>query len=118
MSRNRNVMDQSLCWNVNFDTNVSSYSGCPTIAMLWIKEVEIAKSVDDLLTWQSIEGRDFTDFETLDAKIASALKRIISDQHFRRRVSVQEQTAQEYDRVLRRRQFFHDLRSFSRNQRS
>ena len=29
------------------------YSGCPTIAMLWIKEVEVAKSVDDLLTPQT-----------------------------------------------------------------
>ena len=67
--------------------------------MLWIKEVEIAKSVDDLLT-STIEGRDFIDFETLDAKIASALKRIISNQYFLRRVSVQEQTAQEYDRLL------------------
>ena len=30
-------------------------------------------------------GDDFTDFERLDAKIASALKRIILNQHFRRR---------------------------------
>ena len=42
--------------------------------MLWIKEVEIAQSVEDLVTSQTIEGRDFTDFEMLDAKIASALK--------------------------------------------
>ena len=61
--------------------------------MLWITEVE----VDDLLTSQSIEGRHFSDFELRDAKIASALKRIISNQHFRRRVGVEEQTAREYD---------------------
>ena len=30
------------------------------------------------MTSQSIEGRDFSDLEMLDAKIASALKRIIS----------------------------------------
>ena len=41
-----------------------------------------------------------------DAKIASALKRIISNQYFRRKVDVEEQTAQEYDRFLRGRQFF------------
>ena len=64
--------------------------------MLWITEVE----VDDLLTSQSIEGRDFSDFEMLDAKIASALKRIISNQHFRRRVGVEEQTARKYDRFF------------------
>ena len=40
--------------------------------MLWIKEVEVAKSVDDFLTSQSIEGRYDFDFEMLDAKIASA----------------------------------------------
>ena len=27
--------------------------------MVWIKEVEVAKSVDDLVTSQSIEGRNF-----------------------------------------------------------
>ena len=65
--------------------------------MLWIKEVE----VDDLLTSQSIEGRFFPVFEMLDAKIASALKRIISSQHFRRRVGVEEQTARKYDRFFK-----------------
>ena len=72
--------------------------------MLWIKEVEVAKSVNDLMTSQSTEGHACPDFEMLDAKIASALKRIISNQHFRRRVRVEEQTAQKYDRFLRGRQ--------------
>ena len=72
------------CSKVNFKTEVCSNSRCPTIAMLWIKEVEVAKSVDDLMTSQSIEGRFFLVFEMLDAKIASALKRIISSQHFRK----------------------------------
>ena len=53
------------CWKVNFKTEVSSHWGCPTIAMLWIKEVEIAKSVDDLVTSQTIEGRDFNPLEWL-----------------------------------------------------
>ena len=72
------------CWKVNFKTEVSSHWGCPTIAMLWIKEVEIAKSVDDLVTSQTIEGRDFNPLECLMRQKASGLKRIISDQHFRR----------------------------------
>ena len=51
--------------------------------MHWIKEVEMAKSMDDLLTSQSITGRtDFLDYDVLDAMIASVLKKIISDQHF------------------------------------
>ena len=66
--------------------------------------MQIAKSVDDLVTSQSIEGREFPDFEMLDAKIASALKRIITNQYFRRRINVEEQTAQKYDRFLRGRQ--------------
>ena len=50
----------------------------------------------DLMT-----SRDFPDFEMLDAKMASALKRIISDKYFQIRVSVEEQTGQKYDRFLR-----------------
>ena len=99
------------CWKVNFKTEVCSNSGYLTIAMLGIKEEEIAKSVDDLLTSQSIEGRDFPDLKMLDAKIAFAFKRIyISRQQFRRRVCVEEQTAQKYDRIPRGRQiaFFYD----------
>ena len=40
----------------------------------------------------------------LDAKIASALKKITTSVHFRRKVSVEEQGAQKYDRFLRGRQ--------------
>ena len=82
--------------------------------MLWIKEQEAAKSVDDLMTLQSIEGHEFLDFEMLDAKIASASKRIITSQYFRRRIDVEEQDAQKYDRFLRGRQIaLYDLRAFS-----
>ena len=37
----------------------------------------------------------------LDAKIASALRKIISNSNFRRRVSVEEQRAQQHNRFLR-----------------
>ena len=50
--------------------------------MLWIKEVEIAKSVEDRLTSRSIEVGDCTDLEMLDAKMASAVKKINSNPHF------------------------------------
>ena len=39
-----------------------------------MKEVEVVKSVHDLLTSQWSEGHEFHDFEMLDAKIVSALK--------------------------------------------
>ena len=48
-------------WNVNFKTEVCAKP------MHWIKEIEIAKSVDDLVTSRSITGRtDFPDCDMLD----------------------------------------------------
>ena len=41
------------------------------------------------------------DFEVVDARIASALNRIIHNSHFKRRVSLEEQKAQTEDRFLR-----------------
>ena len=88
-------------WRVNFKSETCANSVLPQITMHWIKQVEIAKSIDELMTSQSITGRrDFTDFEMLGAKIASALKEIISSVHFRWRVSVDVQRAQQYDRFL------------------
>ena len=43
-------------------------------------------------------------FEVLDARIASALNRIIHNSHFKRRISLEEQKAQKQDRFLRGRQ--------------
>ena len=82
--------------------------------MLWIEEVEVAKSVDDLMTSQSIEGHEFLDFEMLDAKIASASKRIITNQYFRRRIDVEEQDAQNIRQISSRKtDRLYDLRAFS-----
>ena len=100
-STNSQTRQTSSVGRPNFKTEVCSNSGFHTIAMLWMKEVEVAKPVDNLVTSQSIEGRDFPDFEMLDAKIAPALKRIIFNQHFRRGVGVEEQRAQKYDIFLR-----------------
>ena len=43
-------------------------------------------------------------FEVLDAKIASALNKIIHNTHFKRRISLEEQKAQKQDRFFRGRQ--------------
>ena len=37
--------------------------------MLWIKEVEMVESVDDLKSSRSIKGTSGPDFELLDARI-------------------------------------------------
>ena len=45
-----------------------------------------------------------TNFEMLDAKIASALNKIIQNSHFKKKVSLEEQKAQKEDWFLRGRQ--------------
>ena len=91
------------CWRVNFKTDVCVSTPFPQLTMSWINEAEMAKSTDDLMTLQSIEGKSFPVLEMLDARIASALRRIISNNSFRRRVSV-EKRAQKDDRFFRGRQ--------------
>ena len=44
--------------------------------MLWIKEVEMVDSADDLMSSSSIRGIQMPNFEVLVARIASALNRI------------------------------------------
>ena len=75
--------DDFQCWRVNVKTEVCVNTPFPQITMSWINEVEMAKSVDDLLTSQPIEGRDFHDFEMFDARIASALRKIIFNTSFK-----------------------------------
>ena len=72
----------------------------PTEAVHWIKEVELVDSVDDLKSSSSTRGISMPNFEVLDAKIASALNRIIHNSHFKRRISLEEQKAQKQDRFL------------------
>ena len=53
-------------------------------------------------------------FEVLDARIASALNRIIHDSHFKRRISLEEQKAQKQDRFLRGRQIAYFIYEYFR----
>ena len=66
--------------------------------------MEMVDSVDDLVSSSSIRGIQMPNFEVLDARIASALNRIIRNSHFKRRISLEEQKAQKQDRFLRGRQ--------------
>ena len=79
--------------------------------MLWINEVEMVDSVDDLMYSSAFRGIQMPNFEVLDARIASALNKIIHNSHFKRRISLEEQMAQKQDRFLRGRQIaYTDLR--------
>ena len=53
--------------------------------MQWIKEVEMVDSVDDLRSSSSIRGISMPNFDVLDARIASALNKIIHNSHFKRK---------------------------------
>ena len=63
--------------------------------------MELVDSVDDLMSSSSVRGVLMPNF---DARIASALNRIIHNSHFKRRISLEEQEAQKQDRFLRERQ--------------
>ena len=58
--------------------------------------------------------RIFQTFEMLDAKIASALNKIIQNSHFKKEVSLEEQKAQKEDRSLRGRQIAFMIYDFFR----
>ena len=92
------------CWKIRFKTEVCTCSQFPTEAMQWIKEVELVDSVDDLRSSSSTRGISMPNFEVLDARIASALNKIIHNSHFKRKISLEEQKAQQEDRFLRGRQ--------------
>ena len=66
--------------------------------------MELVDSVDDLKSSCSVRGIQMPNFELLDAKIASALNKIIHNTQFKRKVSLEEQKAQKEDRFLRGRQ--------------
>ena len=102
-------------WKVNFRTEVRLRTANTQITTLWSKEVDIAKSIDELMTLRSIMGRDFPDFDMLDAVIASALKKLLNTQsNFRQRASVEEQRAQKHDRFLRGRQIVYMIYEYFR----
>ena len=102
------------CWKIRFKTEVCTCSQFPTEAMLWIKEVEIVESVDDLKSSRSNKGTHGPDFDLLDARIASALNRIIQNTHFKRRVSLEDMKAHTEDRFLRGRQIACLIHGYSR----
>ena len=63
-------------WKANFKTELCSKSTDPHLTMQVIKQVEMAKSIDYLMTSQSITRRkDFSDYDVIDAMIASAVKK-------------------------------------------
>ena len=73
------------CWKIRFKTEVCTCSQFLTEAMQRIKEVEMVDSVDDLKSSSSTRGISMPNFEVLDARIASALNKIIHNSHFKKK---------------------------------
>ena len=92
------------CWKIRFTTEVRTCSQFPAEAVLWIKEVEMVESVDDLKSSLSIRGTHGPNFELLDAKIASALNKTIQNTRFKKKVRLEEMKAHKEDRFFRGRQ--------------
>ena len=91
-------------WKIRFKTEVRTCSQFPTEAIQWIKEVELVNSVDELKSSLSIRGISMPNCEVFDARIFSALNKIIHNSHFKRKISMEEQKAQKEDRFYRGRQ--------------
>ena len=66
--------------------------------------MELVDSVDELSSSSSTRGISMPNFEVLDARIASALNKIVHNSHFQGRISLEEQKAQKEDRFFRGRQ--------------
>ena len=77
--------------------------------------MEMVDSVDDLRSSSSTRGISMPNFEVLDARIASALNKIIHNSQFKRRISLEEQKAQKQDRFLRGRQIAYLIYDTSRS---
>ena len=76
--------------------------------------MELVDSVDDLKSSCSVRGIQMQNLEVLDAKIASALNRIIHNTQFKRKVSPEKQKAQKEDRFLRGRQIAYMIHEYFR----
>ena len=66
--------------------------------------MEIAKSIDDLMTWQSIEGKAFPDFQNASCEDSVCTEKDHLQFQLQKKSQVEEQRAQKHDRFLGRRQ--------------
>ena len=79
-----------VCWKIRFKVEVRFAISNGSDA---IKEVELVDSVDDLRSSLSTRGISMPNIEVLDARIASALNKIIQNSQFKK-ISLEEQKAQ------------------------
>ena len=108
-----------LCWKIRFKNQATTCTDFPSENMVRINEAEVVDSVNDFKSSRSVAGKTFPNFEMLDAKIASALNKIIQNSHSKKKVSLEEQKATQKKSVLSRKtDRLHDLRLLSSHLRS
>ena len=76
--------------------------------------MEMVESMDYLKSSRSIRGTPGPHFELLDARIASALNKIIPNTRFKKKVSLEEMKAHKEDRFLRGKQIAYLLYEYFR----
>ena len=75
------------CWKVKFQDR-GMYLFAISYGSDAMDQRSGVDSVDELRTSSSIRGISMPNFEVLDARIASALNKIIHNSHFKRRISL------------------------------
>ena len=70
---------------------MTSCSDFPSEVMSWITEAEMVDSLEESESSRSVSGKNFQNFEMLDARIACALNKIIQNSQFKKKVSLEEQ---------------------------
>ena len=63
-----------LCCVVNFQTEVCVKAKNLVLVLQWIKKIEAASSLKDLINPTPSTGQDFSDYEELDLMMAEELK--------------------------------------------
>ena len=90
-------------WKIRFKTQVTTCFDFPSDAMLWIKEVEMVVSLDDLKILAISLWKGFSKLRDAGREDCLCSEQDQNSQ-FKKQVSLEEQKAQEEDRFLRRRQ--------------
>ena len=101
LPRKRKLNNLSSIWRMNFRTEVSLCVSRPIESRMWTNDTESANCSSDLKTSYSITGDKLqTNFEVLDSKVASGLKKINHQRRVQKRVFIQEEAAQKEKRFL------------------
>ena len=69
---------------------MTTFSDFPSDTTLWINEVEMGHSLDEFKSSRSVSGKNFPNIEMLDAKIDSALNKIIQNSQFKKKVRLED----------------------------